>query len=101
MAKQPKAKPTQPIVAAKPPPAAASARRTPRGETLIALMRAEGGVTAQTLADAVGWQVHSIRGFIAGTLKKRADLKVTATRVEGATRYQVVDVQDLLSGGEA
>lgn len=74
-----------PIVA---PPAE---RRVTRAETLIALMRAEGGATAADLGAAIGWQVHSVRGFIAGTLKKRSDLTVTALRKDGATRYRVTD----------
>lgn len=63
-----------------------------RAETLIGLMGTEAGATAADLAAAVGWQVHSVRGFIAGTLKKRTDLSVTATRVEGVTRYRVAAV---------
>ncbi len=51
-------------------------------------MRSETGATASELAAAVGWQVHSVRGFIAGTLKKRAGMRVTATRVDGVTRYR-------------
>jgi hypothetical protein len=66
------------------------APKVTRADTLIALMRSEAGATAPELAAAVGWQVHSIRGFIAGTLKKRADLNVTATREDGVTRYRVV-----------
>ena len=72
-----------------PPPAE---RRATRADTLIGLMRAEGGATAAELAAAVGWQVHSVRGFIAGTLKKRADLTVTTAKEDGATRYRVVEV---------
>jgi len=67
------------------------APRETRGQTLIALMRAEPGATAAELGAAVGWQVHSIRGFIAGTLKKRSDLTVLAERKDGATRYRVID----------
>ncbi len=62
-----------------------------RAETLIALMRKEGGATAKALAEAVGWQLHSVRGFISGTLKKRTDLEVVAARAEGGTRYSVRD----------
>ena len=43
------------------------------------------------LGAAVGWQVHSVRGFIAGTLKKRSDLTVLTERKDGVTRYRVVD----------
>ncbi|RYG89169.1 MAG: DUF3489 domain-containing protein [Alphaproteobacteria bacterium] len=74
--------------------ASAPKERAPsRGDTMIALMREEGGATAQALAEAVGWQLHSVRGFISGTLKKRADLKVASERVDGVTRYSVVSVE--------
>jgi hypothetical protein len=68
-------------------------RRATRSETLIALMRAEGGATAADLGAAIGWQVHSVRGFIAGTLKKRSDLTVITVRENGATRYRVTDAE--------
>jgi hypothetical protein len=62
-----------------------------KADTLIALMRSADGATAQALAEAVGWQVHSVRGFIAGTLKKRPDLSVSSDRKDGATRYRITD----------
>ena len=37
----------------------------------------------------VGWQLHSVRGFIAGSLKKRTDLTVLTSRTDGTTRYRV------------
>lgn len=67
------------------------APRVTRSQTLIAMMRQESGACAAELGAAVGWQVHSVRGFIAGTLKKRADLTVVAERKDGVTRYRVVD----------
>ncbi|HEX3365790.1 DUF3489 domain-containing protein [Phenylobacterium sp.] len=69
----------------------AKAPRETRSQTLVALMRVEAGATAADLGAAIGWQVHSIRGFIAGTLKKRTDITVVAERKDGATRYRVVD----------
>ena len=67
------------------------APRATRAQTLIDLMRGDAGATAAELGAAIGWQVHSIRGFIAGTLKKRSDLTVMAERKDGATRYRVID----------
>ena len=72
------------------PPAATKLTRT---DTLITRMRGEGGASAGELAQAVGWQVHSVRGFISGTLKKRAELEVTTDKVDGVTRYRVRDRQ--------
>ena len=75
----------QPAFAA-PKPTAGGTRK----QTLIDMMRTPEGATAVELGAAVGWQVHSIRGFIAGTLKKQADIAVLAERKDGATRYRVV-----------
>jgi hypothetical protein len=80
-----------------PAPSAPPQVKTSRAETMIALMRSDDGASAVELATAVGWQVHSVRGFIAGTLKKRADLTVTATRQDGVTRYCVVDAEGAAS----
>ncbi len=73
------------------PTPAVPAPRATRSQTLTDLMRTDAGATAAELGAAVGWQVHSVRGFIAGTLKKRTDLTVLAERKEGVTRYRVID----------
>jgi hypothetical protein len=62
----------------------ASEKPTPRAGTKQArmielLQRAEGATVAQ-IAAATGWQHHTIRGAIAGALKKRLGLNVEATR---------------------
>lgn len=68
-----------------------AAKRQTRSDALIALLREEGGKTAAELGAAVGWQVHSVRGFISGTLKKRQDLEVVSAKREGGMRYSVRD----------
>lgn len=78
-----------------PPPAEVPPTKLRRADQMIAMMRAEGGATAHDLAAAVGWQVHSVRGFIAGTLKKRSDLVVATERVDGVTRYRITDAPEL------
>lgn len=49
------------------------------------LMRPEGATIAQ-IAEATGWQPHTVRGAMSGTLKKRLGLEVTSGKVEGAER---------------
>ena len=79
----------QPKAARKSSPAADP--KTGKADAMIALMRKEGSASAAELAAAAGWQIHSVRGFIAGTLKKRADLEVTTLKAEGGVRYHVRD----------
>lgn len=74
-----------------PAPAPAPSARMTRGGTMIELMRGDAGATVSELAGAVGWQAHSVRGFLSGTLKKRIDLKVVTTREDGVTRYRVIE----------
>jgi hypothetical protein len=59
--------------------------------TMIAMMRAPDGATAGEMGAAVGWQKHSVRGFIARTFKRRSDVKVLRARGEAGTRYRLVD----------
>ena len=47
---------------------------------LIDLLRRPEGATVEQIAEATGWQHHTIRGAISGALKKKLGLTVEATR---------------------
>ena len=49
------------------------------------LGRAEGATIAEIVA-ATGWQPHTVRGALAGALKKRLGLTVVSEKVEGRGR---------------
>ncbi len=49
---------------------------------LIALLRRPDGATIAELADALCWQHHTVRGAIAGALKKKLGLEVISEKVE-------------------
>jgi hypothetical protein len=53
---------------------------------LIDLMKRPGGVTLQELLSVTGWQTHSIRGFISGTLGKKMALRVVSKKGEAGER---------------
>ena len=74
--------------AAKPAPAA-----KPKGklETLTALLRRKSGATLEQMTEATGWQSHSVRGAMAGTLKKKQGLDVTSEKVDGVRTYRIVE----------
>ena len=66
-------------------PKAAPKARTPREgtkqATLIAMLRAEDGATIEEIATALSWRPHTVRGAIAGALKKKLGLEVTSEKV--------------------
>ena len=50
---------------------------------LIAMLEAPKGGSLTEIATAFGWQRHTVRGAIAGALKKKLGLNVTSEKVEG------------------
>ena len=57
---------------------------TPRAGTkqaqMIELLKRPEGATVEQIAEATGWQHHTIRGAISGALKKKLGLTVEVTR---------------------
>jgi hypothetical protein len=73
-------------------PASAHPRPTKIQLVIAALQRPE-GADVDELAKATGWQRHSVRGALAGHIKKKLGHKVTNTKVEGRTVYRI-EAQD-------
>lgn len=74
---------------------AAPTARTPREGTkqaaLIAMLRAPKGATVEEVASELGWRSHTVRGALAGALKKRLGLEVTSEKVENRGRvYRIL-----------
>jgi len=71
-------------------PDSAPKPRTPREGTkqakLIAMLRADGGATIEEIMTATNWASHTIRGAMAGALKKKLGLEVTSEKVDGRGR---------------
>ncbi|MEQ8177866.1 MAG: DUF3489 domain-containing protein [Amphiplicatus sp.] len=63
--------------------------RTKKG-TVLALLRRKNGASIEDLAKATGWQIHSVRGFLSGTVKKKLGLAVVVDKsAGGARRYRL------------
>jgi hypothetical protein len=41
------------------------------------------------MMEATGWQQHSVRGFLAGVVRKRLKLKLRSKKVDGTRIYQI------------
>ena len=61
-------------------------RKGTKQEALIAMLRADGGATIEDIMVATNWAGHTIRGAMAGALKKKLGLEVTSEKVEGRGR---------------
>jgi len=65
---------------------AAGARDGSKTAKLLDLLKRPGGATAKELMKATGWQPHSVRGFLSGTIRKKMGLAVTSTKGEDGER---------------
>ena len=72
------------------PKAATKAVSTPRAESkqsqLIAMLKQPDGATIAEIAKALSWLPHTVRGAIAGALKKKLGLKVESEKVDDRGR---------------
>ncbi|CUA90307.1 Protein of unknown function (DUF3489) [Chelatococcus sambhunathii] len=69
-----------------PAPKARTRREGTKQATLIAMLRAPEGATIAEIMTATGWQSHTVRGAMAGALKKKLGLEVTSEKIEGRGR---------------
>lgn len=67
----------------------AATRKPTKLELLIALLRREEGAALPELIAATGWQAHSVRGALAGTLKHKGFV-ISSTKVDGNRRYRIM-----------
>ena len=65
---------------------APGARDGSKTATILEMLKRPDGATAKELLKATGWQPHSLRGFISGTLGKKMGLAVTSTKGEDGER---------------
>lgn len=73
-------------------PAPVQRRKGTKQETLIEMLRAEGGATIDEIVEATGWQSHTVRGAMSGALKKKLGLTITSEKIEGRGRaYRITD----------
>lgn len=63
-----------------------------KSEKMVKLLRRRSSASIAELQNATGWQAHSVRGFISGSVRKRMKLHVTSEKRNGADlRYIIID----------
>lgn len=76
--------------------ASAAGPPTPRGKIgqVVALLRRDHGATMPDLMEATGWQAHSVRGAIAGAIKKKLGLPVISAKSDAGRVYRIEPSHD-------
>lgn len=74
------------------PSNAVEARKpTTKSEIILNLLRSTHGTTIADLMSATGWQAHSIRGFLSGTVTKKLGIAVCSEKPDGSDRRYHVE----------
>jgi len=58
---------------------------------IIAMLQAPSGTTIETMARAAKWQSHSVRGFLAGVVRKKLGLTLISAAGENGRVYRITD----------
>jgi hypothetical protein len=72
--------------------------RASKQSHLVAMLQSPKGATIATMMKATGWQQHSVRGFLAGVVRKRLGMKLHSKRVDGERIYRVAGLPNINSG---
>src|SRR5262245_17197972 len=78
--------------AAKLPEKAGKARleRVTKQERMLTLLSQPEGASIEEMMQATGWQQHSVRGFLAGTVKRKLGFPLTSSKPDdGVRRYRI------------
>ena len=67
-------------------PRAGKARADSKQALLIEMLKRHQGSSIEEIVEKFGWQPHTVRGAIAGALKKKLGLDVISEKVEGRGR---------------
>ena len=66
-----------------------ASRHGTKSSIILQLLNHGKGATVASLAQATGWQEHSVRGFMSGTLKKKHGLDIGSQLINGIRHYSL------------
>ena len=60
-----------------------------KSDRIIGLLRRAEGASLVDMMKATGWQQHSLRGFMSGTIKRKG-LTITSEKQDGERHYRIL-----------
>ena len=76
-------------------PALASSKSTARPDTkrarIISMLRTPPGTTIAAIMTATDWQQHSVRGFLAGVVRKKLGLNLVSEQTDKGRVYRITN----------
>jgi len=58
-------------------------------DRIVALLQRPEGATLDVLVKETQWQKHSVRGFLAGTVRKKLKLPLLSEKIDGVRTYRI------------
>src|SRR6267143_2866509 len=58
-------------------------------DRIVALLKRPEGADLDVLVKETGWQKHSVRGFLAGTVRKKLKLPLLSEKIDGVRNYRI------------
>jgi Protein of unknown function (DUF3489) len=73
------------------PASKAAGRPDTKHARIVAMLRAPGGATIAAIMTATEWQQHSVRGFLAGVVRKKLGLNLVSEPTDKGRVYRIKD----------
>jgi hypothetical protein len=64
-------------------------RSATKHDRIIAMLRTSAGATMASLVTATEWQPHSVRGFLAGVVRKKLGLNLVSEQTDKGRVYRI------------
>jgi hypothetical protein len=77
-----------------PAPSKPPARSATKHDRIIAMLRTSAGATIASLVSATQWQQHSVRGFLAGVVRKKLGLNLVSEQTDKGRVYRIKASKD-------
>jgi hypothetical protein len=68
-----------------------AAQTSSKQDMVLALLGRSEGSTIDAIMKATGWQPHSVRGFLAGVVRKKLALTLVSEKTDGVRVYRITD----------